>query len=162
MKAEPRVVELEFNGKQVPVRFNQLKTSDSLIFLMYLGKVIGGSAGKFIGAMDGKSLTDLVDKTDVNPDKIGDAISGLFERIGEKETIEKMNLLLSSVKSEGESLYVDSPFFDGNLPQLFKTLKIALEVNYKGFLPASSGMLKRFQNLREMMKDSSNTTKVQA
>lgn len=153
MKAEPKKIELDFNEKKVTVFAGTLKTSESLIFLMFLGKIIGGSAGKFIGAMDGKSLADLVAKSDMNMDKIGDAITGLFDRLDDKNFIEKLNLLLSSVKADGQPMEVDHAFFDGNLPQLFRVLKVALEVNYKGFLPASSGLLKRFGNLTQLLKN---------
>lgn len=158
MRSEPKKVELDFNDQKVDVYFHQLKPSDSLIFLMFMAKIVGGSAGKFVGAMDGKSLTDLVDKTDLDMDKLGGAISGLFDRMDEKGTVDKINLLLKSVKHKGESLDIDGPFFDGNLPQLFKVVKIALGVNYKSFLDVISGQIKTIAGRMQSLKD---TQKVQ-
>lgn len=158
MRKEPRLEQFEFNGQQVDVYFHQLKPSESLVFLLYLGKIVGGSAGKFIGALDGASLTELVNKTEFNMDKIGDAVATLFDRFEEKETIAKLNLLLSSAKMNGTNLYVDSPLFDGNLRPLFRAVKIALEVNYKDFLDVISGLLKK---VADRMPSSKNTQKVQ-
>lgn len=158
MRKEPRLEQFEFNGQQVDVYFHQLKPSESLVFLLYLGKIVGGSAGKFIGAMDGASLAELANKTEFNMDKIGDAIATLFDRFDEKETIAKLNLLLSSAKMNGVSIHIDGPLFDGNLKPLFRAVKIALEVNYSDFLDVISGLLKK---VADRMPSSKNTLKVQ-
>lgn len=158
MRKDPRLEQFQFNNQNVDVYFHQLKPSESLIFLMYLGKIVGGSAGKFVGAMDGASLTDLANKTDFNMDKIGDAIGVLFDRFEEKETITKLNLLLGSAKMNGQPLYIDSPLFDGDLKPLFRAVKVALEVNYSDFLGGVSGLLKK---VADRMPSSKNTQKVQ-
>jgi len=156
MRNEPKNETYQFNEKDIVLTFSQMKPSESLCFIMYLGKIIGGSAGKFIAAMDGAKLADLVDKGEFNMDKIGDAVATLFDRFEEKETIAKLNLLLSSVKTNGQPLYIDHPMFVGNLKDLFKVIKTAIGVNYKDFLDEISAALKKvfakMQSLKSTLK----------
>lgn len=157
MRNGPRKITITVNEKPFDIEVYQLKTSEQLSFLMFMSKVIGGSAGKFIGAMDGKKVTEMASTSELNIDKIGDAVAGLFDRLDEKGFMEKLNLLLSSARHNGESLDVDHFAFEGNLPELFKVAKIAIEVNFKSFLPAISALVSRGKAMAEKAKNTPET-----
>lgn len=134
------------NGdKSFDLVLTQLPPSKSLKFMIFMGKFLGGSAGKVIGAFDGSanSIKDLsnLKESDLSLEKVGLAISGLMERIDEDEVIEKINLLFESVHINGDSLHIDHFMFDGDPTLIFKVATKAIGVNYKRFLDENSGAL---------------------
>jgi len=80
-----------------------------------MGKIVGGSAGKVLGSFEGnaKKLAGI-SEDDLNLEKIGNALLSVFDRIDEKEVIEKLNVLLSSVSMNGETLDVDHAVFEAD------------------------------------------------
>jgi len=143
--------------------FTQLSPSKSLIFMMYIGKLLGGSAGKVVGSFNGNSLSEIsgLKEENIDLEKIGDAIFGLFERIDEDEVIKKINLLFSSVSLNGETLDIDHLMFQGEPGLIFKVAKKSLEVNYKSFLDGSSGLIGKLTKSLKIVKGSKESQKEQ-
>lgn len=155
-KREPKTVTYKNDEVDYACLFTQLSPSKSLIFMMYLGKMLGGSAGKVIGAFNGSSLQEIsgLKEENINLEKIGDAIFGLFARLDEEEVINKLNLLFSSVSLNGETLDVDHLMFQGEPGLIFKVAKKALEVNYKSFLDGNSGLIGKITKTLKIVKGS--------
>jgi hypothetical protein len=130
--------DMEFN-----VTFNMLKPSKSLKFLLFMGKLIGGSAGQAISALDGTSLAEVAEKKgdNLNIEKLGESLFKIMDRIDEDQVVEKINLLFSSCEVNGQQLEVDHLIFHGDPTLIFKLAKEALVVNYKRFLDEISSKL---------------------
>ena len=112
------------NKKQATLVFNMMGAEDSLKFIIYIGKLLGGVAGKAITSlMMGEKGLDDIGKNDINLEEVGNFIPLILDRMDEKETIEKINLLFSSVTHEGNVLRLDYLIFDGRPDLIFKVLK---------------------------------------
>lgn len=134
------------NGdKEFELEFTQLAPSKSLKFMIFMGKFVGGSAGKAMGAFNGSkaSMQDLANlkDEDFNFEKIGDAISKIVGNLDEDEVIQKLDVLFESVSYNGEEIHIDHFMFDGNPMLIFEVARKALEVNYKRFLDENSGLV---------------------
>lgn len=141
--------------------FTKLKPSRSLIVMMYLGKLLGGTAGKAINSMQGSSLESLsnISDEDINFEKVGDLVTGFFEKLDDEEFIKKLNVLFESVECNGEVLYVDHPLFEEDPMLIFKVAAKAIGVNYKSFLGKSSGVIEK---IKSAMKKQQVSTESQA
>lgn len=128
------------DGKDFNLLITQLKPSDSLKILVYLGKVLGGTAGKALGAIDTKKLADVKEE-DISLEKLGDALTALLDRIDEDAICIKLNELFKSVSLNGSTLDLDNPCFQGRPDLIFVVAKKAMEVNFKSFLDANSGVV---------------------
>ncbi len=149
-------VEIAGTNQEFELQFKMLKSSQSLKFLMYLGKIIGGSVGKVIGSIGGESKIEELENIkpdDFNLEKIGDAIFGLMDRVDEDEVLEKLNLLLSSVRHNGTILNVDHMMFDGAPDLIFSVAKEAMGVNYKRFLDGNSNVLQKIIGSLKILKN---------
>lgn len=139
------------------IKFTMLRVEDSLKFLLYLGKIFGGAMGSAISSVatgDASKIEKLSPK-DFNLDSLGNNLSLLLGRIDEKETIEKINLLLSSVSHEGEVIDINSFIFDeGRLHLLFRFIKEAFMVNYKNFFYANKGLLEKIKKSATIIQQS--------
>ena len=147
--------------KEFKVEFSMLKPSKSLIFLMYMGKMIGGSAGKVIGAFKGDSLDSLMDmkEENLNLESMGNAIVSVIDRIDEKEVLEKINLLFESVTINGEVLDIDHMMFDGRPDLIFKVAKEAMEANFKDFLLENSEVFTKIIKSLRIVKSGTKSQK---
>lgn len=124
--------------KEVKFLFTQLKPSASIKVLTYLTRVLGTTAGKALGSVNGFKPDDL---ENISMEKLGDSIASLFVTIDDDSLVEKMNVLLQSVTHENNVINVDYHLFDANIDVLFKVIKKALEVNYKRFLEGNSDLI---------------------
>lgn len=158
MARETKTITYKSGEKDFHLLFTQLAPSKSLIFMMYLGKLLGGSAGKIVGSFQGSSIKDIagMKDEDINLEKIGDAIFGLFERMDDDEVIKKLNLLFSSVSLDGQNLDVDHLMFQGEPLLIFKVAKEAIGVNYASFLDGNNGILSKLVNSVKMLKRSND------
>lgn len=142
--------------KDIVFKFKKLKPSKSLKFLMFMGKLIGGSAGKVIGSFDGQvnKMEDLLDikEENLNFEKLGEALLGAFDRIDEDDVVVKLDLLLGSVTMNGEPLCVDHAVFEADLALLPKIAMKALAVNYKRFLGGSSELFSKIAQTIQIVK----------
>lgn len=118
--------------------FTQLDPEDALKVLIWLTKSIGGSVSRSLGAFE--SVQQAIDGKFKMGD-LGVLLGALFDQMDEKETIEKLRILLSSVTHDGSDLEVNSPVFYGETLLILKVAKEALEVNFKSFLGGISGVL---------------------
>lgn len=147
--------------KDIVFKFKKLKPSKSLKFLMFMGKLIGGSAGKVIGSFDGQvnKVEDLLDikEDDLNFEKLGNALLGVFDRIDDDNVIEKLDLLLGSVTMNGEPLNVDHAVFEADLGLLPKIAIKALGVNYKRFLGGNSEIFSKIAQSIKIMRSGKNS-----
>lgn len=125
----------EGDSKTADLNFDLLKCENSLRVILYLGKIAGGAFGKAISefSLGDTDKLDELKNSKVDISKLGDLIPVVMDRIHEKETIEKINLLLSTVTHDGNVLDIDYLLFDGRLDLLFKVLKIAFMHNYGFF-----------------------------
>jgi hypothetical protein len=161
MQNESTILELPVdfgNGpKDIVFKFKKLKPSKSLKFLMFMGKLIGGSAGKVIGSFDGQvnKVEDLLNikEDDLNFEKLGNALLGVFDRIEDDDVIAKLDLLLGSVTMNGEPLNIDHAVFEADLALLPKIAMKALAVNYKRFLGGSSELFSKIAQTIKIVKD---------
>lgn len=142
--------------------FSQLKPSKSLVFMMYMAKMIGGSASKVIGSFDKGSIEQLsnIKDEDISLEKMGEALSGFLDKLDDDDFIEKMNLLFSSVDTNGEVLTVDHLMFYGEPMLIFKVAYKALGVNYSSFLQGNS-VLKKLVKSVKLIKDSKDSLEKQ-
>lgn len=153
------VVTYKNGEKEFKLNFTQLRPSKALIMLMWLGKMLGGTAGSLLGSLEGvKSLKDL-DLDDLDLDRVGTAISKVFANFDDQEVIEKINLLFESVDVEGQQLDIDHFMFDGNPLLILKVARKSLEINFSSFLGESSGIVDKFKKTLELLK---NTQEEQA
>jgi hypothetical protein len=134
---------------EFPCVFTKLKPSKSLIVMMYMGKMLGGTAGKAINSLQGSSLGSLSEMSDedVNFEKIGDIVSSFFDKLEDEEFLKKLAILFESVQVNGESLYIDHPMFEEDPTLIFKVAVKAIGVNYKSFLGKSSGVIEKLKGL---------------
>lgn len=152
------VYEVDFGGgpKSITFNFKKLKPSKSIKFLMYMGKMIGGSAGKVLGSFDGQvnKMEDLLNikEDDLNFEKLGNALLGVFDRIDDEEAIAKLDILLSSVSMNNETLNVDHAVFEADLTLLPKIASKALGVNYKRFLGGSSELFSKIAQTIQIVR----------
>lgn len=159
---ESKVIEYSSNDIDFKVEFTMLKPSQSLKFLIYVAKIIGGSSGKVIGAFNGNAgkMEDLLNfkENDLSLEKLGDALFGIMERFEDDEVVDKLNLLLGSCKTNGEKLYVDHMIFsNGNIDLIFKIAKEALGVNYSRFLGGNSGLFSKITKSLSILKNTKNS-----
>jgi len=151
--------------KEFMLEFTMLSPSKSLKFLMFMGKVVGGSFGRAFGALEGdfKSMDDLskIKDSDLNYSKLGEALFGIFERVDENEAIEKLNVLFGSVRHEGNVINCDYFMFDGRPDLLLKVAGKALGVNYKSFLQENSGVLSKISRTMEILNVGKNSQETQ-
>ena len=122
--------------KEAQLFLKMLKPSEALSVLFFVAKILGGAAGNAISAFslgDMDALGRIFEK-DFNISKLGDAIPIVLNRIEEKETMEKINTLLSSVTHEKNVLHIDYFIFDGRTDLLLSVTKAAFEENYRFFL----------------------------
>ena len=117
-----------------------LDPESALKVLIWLVKSVGGSLSKSLGAFD--SIEKVLDG-DFGMGNLGDALSNLFEKMDEKETIEKIEILLNCVSNDGSDLNLQSPMFYGETFLILKVVKESMEVNFKSFLDEISGVLGR-------------------
>lgn len=160
---ETKTVTYKNEKDEFTLLFTQLAPSKSLVIMMYLGKILGGSAGNIIGSLGKNSLTDLAGLKDGDLDfeKVGDAIYGLFDRLEDQAFIDKLNLLFSSVSIEGQSLDVDHHMFQGEPMLIFKVAYKALGVNYQSFLDGNSGALGKLIQKIKGLKGTQDSPKEQ-
>ena len=148
------------NKKTATLVFNMMGAEDSLKFIMYIGKLLGGAAGKAIsGLMTGEKGIEELGKSGVDTEKLGDLIPLIVDRIEEKETIEKINLLFSSVTHEGNVLRLDYLIFDGRPDLVFKIIKEAVLYNYSFFLNAA--LWEKLAATGKIIRESQTTPKNQ-
>ena len=156
MSRESKTITYKNGEKEFHLLFTQLAPSKSLIFMMYIGKMLGGSAGKIVGSFKGSSFKEMagMKEDDINLEQIGDAIFGLFERLDDDEVIKKLNLLFSSVSLDGQNLDIDHLMFQGEPLLIFKVAKEAIGVNYASFLDGNNGILSKLVSSVKMLKRS--------
>ena len=145
--------------KDAELVFAMLKPSDSLKVLLFLGKVIGGAVGTAISAF---TQGDSGAFDNLDPGKLGDAIPVILDRIDEGETLQKVNIILSSVSHQGTALEMDYFIFDGRPDLFFKILKEAITVNYQFFFQESEGLFQKLEASKKAILDSLAQSKTQA
>ena len=116
----------------------KLGVEDSLKVLIWLTKSVGGSITKSLGQL--QSLASLKDGEEVDLSKFSDILEKLFEKIDEKETLEKIEILLSCVSYETQNLNYNSPILVGEPLLALKLAKESMGVNFKSFLGGISGV----------------------
>lgn len=150
---EPKTVKFKNGEREFTLLFEQLRPSKSLKMLMWLSKMLGGTAGSLLGSFEGiKSLSDVKDE-DIKLDKIGKAIHEIFSRLDDDEVVEKINFLFQSVSIGGESIDADHLMFEGDPLLILKVAKKALEVNFANFLEGSSGIGDKIRKTLELLKN---------
>ena len=93
---------------------------------------------------------------------MGNNLGILISRIDEKETIDKINLLLKSVSHEGNTLHVNYLLFDnGRIDLLFLFIKEAFIVNYRDFFFANKGIIENLSRTMNLITKSSKQFKKQ-
>lgn len=147
----------EESNQDAKLVFEKLSPSKSLSFLIYMGKIIGGTIGKSLTAFDGSKKLSEIQGQDIDISKIGDALFHSFERLDDKEFIEKLNLLFESVNHEGNQVHVDYLIFDGRPDLIFLVAKEALEVNYSRFLRGISGSMDKIKESIRIVKDGASS-----
>lgn len=145
-----KILNVQFGDppRDAKIVFQMLRVEDSLKFLLYIGKLFGGALGATISsiAIGDTSKIDNLSTKDFNIETLGNNLAVLMARIDEKETIEKINLLLKSVSHEGNVINIDYFIFDnGRLDLLFRFIKEAFIVNYRNFFYANKGLLEKIR-----------------
>jgi len=163
MRDKTQVITYKNEETEFHLQFTQLVPSKSLKFMMYVGKILGGSAGKLIGSLGTDSIKNLSEmkEKDFNLEKIGDSLFGIFDRLDDDAFIEKLNLLFGSVTNEGQVLNVDHLLFQGQPMLIFKVARKALEVNYGNFLDENSGVIGKLLKSIKMIASSKDSQKTQ-
>lgn len=144
----PKSIKIKFGTtekKDAELHFVMLKPSDSLKVLLFIGKILGGAVGNAISAfsLGDRDALDKLAGENANLSKLGDAIPLMLSRIEEKETLDKLNILLSSVTHSGNTLNVDYFIFDGRPDLLLTVAKDAIVENYRFFLSENSQLLEK-------------------
>lgn len=141
--------------EEFQLEFTMLKPSQSLKFLIFMSKILGSGAGKVAGSFEGMKTEDLLktDGDDLNLEKIGDALFGIFDRLDEDEVVNKLNILLGSVRHGENVVNVDYFMFDGRPDLLLKVAGTALGVNYKDFLREISGAFSKIPETLRILKN---------
>lgn len=124
------------DGKSFTI--TKLNVEDALKVLIWLTKSTGGSLAKGLGELE--SFKDLKDGDNVDFSKFSGVLESLFDRIDEKETIEKIEILLSCVSYETQNLHFNHPVLIGEPLLALKLAKESLGVNFKSFLDGISGL----------------------
>ena len=148
------------NKKNAQLTFEMMGAENSLKFIMYVGKLLGGAIGKAVTAfMLGEKGIEDIGKSEINMEKVGEFIPIILDRLDEKETIEKINLLFSSVTHEGNVLRLDYLIFDGRPDVIFKIIKEAVTYNYSFFLNAE--LWEKLAATGKIIRESQTTQKNQ-
>ncbi len=155
-------VSYESNDQKYDLVFTMLSPKKSLKFLMFMGKFVGGGAGKAMGAVAGKfDNISAIKESDIDISKLGEVLFDLMDKVDEDEVEQKLDLLFSSVKLNGQSLDGDHHIFDGNPALIFKVAGKALAVNYKSFLFGNSGILKKLLKTIQVVTNTKDSPKEQ-
>lgn len=123
----------------------KLNVEDALKVLIWLTKSIGGSVTKSLGHFE--SLSKLKEDGDFDIGKFSNVIDGLFDKIDEKETIEKIGILLTAVSHETQGLNFNHPVLVGEPLLALQLSKASIEVNFKSFLQGISAALGKVTKL---------------
>ena len=89
------------DGKKFVI--TKLGVEDALKVLIWLTKSTGGSLAKGLGELE--AFSKMRDDEQIDFIKFSGVLEALFERIDEKETLEKIEILLSSVAHETQGLH---------------------------------------------------------
>jgi len=136
------------DGKEFVI--TKLGVESSLKVLIWLTKSTGGSLAKGLGEFE--SFKNLGDGEDVDFSKFSGVIESLFDRIEEKETLEKIGILLSCVSYETQNLHYQHPVLMGEPLLALKLAKESLGVNFKSFLGGISGVAAKLKKSVEIMR----------
>ena len=139
--------DIEGKQKEVTLDFSMMRTAESLTFILYVAKIVGGQIGDVLSSGNLNSLQQLKEK-DFNYDSMVGEFFKIFSRVEEKEFIQKMDVLLSTVTHEGNVLSIDYHIFDGNVDLPFKVAAKVMEVNYRRFL---RGISDKFLKLKDQV-----------
>lgn len=129
----------------------KLGVEDSLKVLIWLTKSVGGSLAKGLGEF--QSLASKDDGEDIDLSKFSDTLDKLFEKVDEKETLEKIKILLSCVSYETQNLHFDSPVLVGEPLLALKLSKESMGVNFKSFLGGISGVGEKLKATAAIMSE---------
>ena len=133
----------EEQDKEFVFVFSKLRNKDSAKFLIFLGKMAGGSMGRAIAGMNAKGSKELT------TEDISESFNTFFDKIDEEGVIEKVNLLLSCVTHEGNSLDIDYFAFDGRLDLVFRVAKESFNHNFMFFF---RGVINRSERLKKTVE----------
>ena len=142
--------------KDAELVFRMMKTSDSLKFLLYLGKIVGGALGSSISAfsLGNPDAINKLGEGDFDVSRLGEAIPMILGRIDETETLEKINLILDSVTHAGTTLSADYFIFDGRVDLLIRVLKEATIENYRFFFQENTELFQKLGATRDAIHES--------
>ena len=127
----------------------KLGVEDALKVLIWLTRSIGGTLTKSLGELS--SFKDLKGEDDVDLSKLSGVLDGCFERIDEKETIGKIEILLSAVSYETQSLHFSHPVLHGEPLLALKLAKESMGVNFKSFLGGISDVVGKIKQSVEII-----------
>lgn len=119
----------------------QLRPSRAIKVITYLSRILGSTAGKALGSVNGFKPEDL---ENASLEKLGDAITHFLVSIDDDAFIEKINILFESVTHNNTVIHVDYPCFQGRPDLILSVAKKALEVNFKDFLQENSALVGKF------------------
>lgn len=110
------------------VEIYQLPIPTSLKVLTRLSKILARPIGSAISSnvSNSKSVMD-------NPFDIGEAVSGLSEKLDEEIVISTINMLLPYLHIDGKSMKTLESFDDLGVFFMLKCIGKSLEVNYSDF-----------------------------
>ena len=121
--------------------FTMLDPESALKVTLRIAKLSGQPIGGAIGSIElvpGAQLEDMK----LNPKLLGDAISKMFEKIDETETIDTFKIILSSIYFGGKPLDLQHHNFHGKTFHLVKVFKAGMEENFTDFFGGNSGVAK--------------------
>lgn len=130
--------------------FSLLPVKKAKKILFIITQLLGPSIGK---AMSGLTSLDTDIETEILP-LLGNAVSGLTERLNEQELDIIVDTLLPYIKIENEGAYrnimLDTDFC-GQLKSFYKVIFASLEVNFTDFLDGIKPLLKKVKQKNEIV-----------
>ena len=140
---ETRVID----GKSFVI--TKLGVEDSLKVLIWLTKSVGGTLAKSLGEL--KQFSKAKDSDELDLSKLSGVLDGALDKLDEKETLEKIGILLSCVSHETQCLHFSSPVLQGEPLLALKLAKESMGVNFKSFLGGISGVAAKVKQTVEII-----------
>jgi len=129
------------DGKEFMI--TKLGVEDSLKVLIWLTKSVGGSLTQGLGEFQSLAKLDDGSADNIDLSKFSEVLETLFQKIDEKETLDKIKILLSCVSHKTINLTFDSPILVGEPLLALKLAKESMGVNFKSFLGGLSGVAEK-------------------
>lgn len=132
----------------------QMSATKSIKVLTRIMKLIGEPIGLLSGGVETKkSVLDL----ELNSDILGRALKAIAEKLDEDMILTTIKEILEPVQCDGKRILFET-HFQGRIGHMFKVVKAALEVNYKDFFDAASGLAGYVGSIATMTSDSQTST----